>query len=1574
MKKHFFVAEMKLYHPILMVLWQLGSHERKDCRFSKETVSCKRIQQEDFIYGVYRNEAYLKKDQMYSIKIVDSNFSFIEFFPDLNQYFGLNIYRLEIRKSSIRRIHKNAFQNLGRLQILDLGNNFIEDITFIENIVSNLQTLNLENNIIRILDLNVFSSARYLNTIIMRGNNIREITALENFKRFTFMDLSFNQIAAFNETTLNCFFSSINLSYNKLQNINILDTRFDNRYGYLKKVVVNLTKNNITSLGSYEKESFSVDELYLTSVPTELPTEFHLTVFSLANSKFEQLNKSLFNINIIKTRFSVIDFSNSSVTKFSESYFKDVHLSLLNLSHNYMSVMNENIFNNSIVSHLDLSFCNARNISVNFFEGLQNCEIVNLTGNRLESVEDICKFVEFSTIDLSHNGIKRIGVNAFKNCKRLEVLVISNSGIEYIEPNAFDSLKYYLIHLDLSNNNISNLKQNFFIDFTKIRTIDLSSNMLEVLETNKFYNSSVRDIQLWNTSIKYIQNRAFNSLYNLRSLNLSNSGMMFLESEAFFNLPKLEIIDLRLYNLEELHFNDSEIVSYEAGALNGLFRLKQLDAAIFFHKNSIMVKDSFSDLHSLRTLRISNSNLTKIQAGAFSGLANLNLLDLSHNSIYSIDLDDILVETKSLKTLILSFNQLITFNITIDQNSSLETLLLDNNNIFSVSASTQGLVELKTLHLQNNNLNRFPFGMFRNFRNLEELRLDENQLKSLNTFNPDVFGGLNNLRILNVSGNHELLNFNVLLFPSPSKSSRLQTIILDKTDLQDGFDYKSLKEDNPLLHIGIFRKMKLFHSILMVLCQLGSYQGQVCQFSTWTFFCKRIQQEDFMYQVYKNEPLLKNNQVFYVEIVDSNFSFIEDFIDLDPYFGIWNIYTLKIRSSSIRRIGQNAFQNLKNLVDLDLGGNFIEDIGFIENIVSNLRYLNLEYNRIRILDLNVFNYAWKLNSIIMRGNNIRKITALNSFKKFTFMDLSFNQITAFNETALNCFFSSINLSFNKLQNINILDKTYINSYRNSKKIVNLSGNNITSLGSYERTSFSCDELYLTSVPTELPNEFHITKVFSLANTKTEQWNRTLFNIDIVKFGPSPVIDFSNSSITKFSESYFRDVHSSLLNLSHNDMTVMNKSIFNNSFVNHLDLSFSNVKNFSVNFFEGLKNCGIVNLTGNHLESIHDICKFVEFSSIDLSHNRIKRIGVNAFKNCNRLYELKLSNSGIEYIEPNSFNGSKSSLVHLDLSKNNLINLKENSFVNLTSIETIDLSSNNLGVLETNMFYNLSVMDIKLWNTSIKYIQNRAFNNLYNLQSLNLSNIGITFMEPNAFFNLPSLDTIDLRKNNFATIESNTFDIPMKTLLLNGNGIKHIKSGSFENLSLNALNLSNLGIQKLEPFSFSGLSYLSVLDLRDNNITEIQKNVFFNLTIGRFLLENNNISKIWGLDNSVRVNELSLSFSGVLEPQTISNINLKKLLLVNSSIESLKTNCFLGLHNLEELHFIDSDIGSYEPGALNGLFQLKNLDASNILKKTNKLFGNLFSDLLSLRTLRISNINLTEIRVGAFSGSNLKEFT
>ncbi|KAG5897140.1 hypothetical protein JTB14_025093 [Gonioctena quinquepunctata] len=740
-----------------------------------------------------------------------------------------------------------------------------------------------------------------------------------------------------------------------------------------------------------------------------------------------------------------------------------------------------------------------------------------------------------------------------------------------------------------------------------------------------------------------------------------------------------------------------------------------------------------------------------------------------------------------------------------------------------------------------------------------------------------------------------------------------------------------------------------------------------CSFFGNVITCKGIQQEDFFDQLYRNEKFVLNNDVSIIEIMNSNYSRIESFYNPTSLFSRIRVSHLTIGNSSIETIATSAFKDLDLLRTLNLANNYIKDISFIENIPS-LKLLDLSFNKMSVFDLNSLSNNFE--HLIMRGNKIKEIVPSKEFKSCSYLDLSYNRLKNFNEALLNYFFHSLDLSHNRIRNVSLMDEFPLSKKTTDrfKRIVNLEGNNVTFLESIENKPFTCSQLFLSNIPIHLPPRLKIFEKFSVRNAQIGLLNRTKLDIGRLKYDPNLTIDFFNSSITDIADIFFWNVQCSLLNLSHNNLSILDKIIFSGSAIEYLDLSFSEIGFISTDFFMNLKPFPTVNLKGNYLKNVKDICKYTKFSVIDLSYNMMDSIGPDAFDGCSELHTLHISNSRISKIEPGTFS-KLASLRKLDLSYNRFTLVDRNTFSNLRNIEEIDISGNYLEIIGTNAFSKSIVSDLRFFNTTIGIIKHKAFNGLSKLMILNISGTGIKNVEDYAFFDLPALKTIDMSNNNITIISSNTFsNLPISDLLLNGNRIKIIQSRAFDNMYfMKFLNLSLLGIQEMESSAFSSLKQLDTIDLRGNNISELKTNVFSDLFVSRIHLSGNNITNLAPINNYVAVTTLSLQFNGVLERHAIANAHLREVIFIDSLITFLKKDCFRGLYALESLNLINTEISAYETGFLNGLYHVTHLDVQILLKNTHVIQNNLFADLRSIKILQLSNLNLCVVEPEAFSG-------
>ncbi|KAM9109375.1 leucine-rich repeat-containing G-protein coupled receptor 6 [Megaptera novaeangliae] len=203
--------------------------------------------------------------------------------------------------------------------------------------------------------------------------------------------------------------------------------------------------------------------------------------------------------------------------------------------------------------------------------------------------------------------------------------------------------------------------------------------------------------------------------------------------------------------------------------------------------------------------------------------------------------------------------------------------------------------------------------------------------------------------------------------------------------------------------------------------------------------------------------------------------------------------------------------------------------------------------------------------------------------------------------------------------------------------------------------------------------------------------------------------------------------------------------------------------------------------------------------------------------------------------------------YLDLSMNNLTELRPGLFLNLRFLEELRLSGNRLSHIPGQAFSGLySLKILMLQNNLLGGIPAEALWELRSLQSLRLDANLISLVPDRSFEGLSSLRHLWLDDNALSEIPvralGNLRALQAVTLALNRIG--HIPDHAFRNLSsLVVLHLHNNHIQHLGTHSFEGLHNLETLDLNYNQLHEFPVAI---RTLGRLQelgFHNNNIKAI-----------------------------------------------------------------------------------------------------------------------------------
>jgi len=170
------------------------------------------------------------------------------------------------------------------------------------------------------------------------------------------------------------------------------------------------------------------------------------------------------------------------------------------------------------IKKVNLASNSISHLASNKFEGLYEIEEIDLSNNRLKSLD---KFV-FKNLNRTNNNKNRI----FKLIKQdrisnLHYLDLKNNLIESIEKNTFTSL-INLVNLNLKGNCIENLDSNVFYGLVNLKFLDISFNRLRHLEVNLLNDLlNLKEIDLSRNELESISSNTFKDLKNLISINLS---------------------------------------------------------------------------------------------------------------------------------------------------------------------------------------------------------------------------------------------------------------------------------------------------------------------------------------------------------------------------------------------------------------------------------------------------------------------------------------------------------------------------------------------------------------------------------------------------------------------------------------------------------------------------------------------------------------------------------------------------------------------------------------------------------------------------------------------------------------------------------------------------------------------------------------------------------------------------------------------------------------------------------------------------------------------------------------------
>ncbi|XP_078415464.1 toll-like receptor 7 [Cetorhinus maximus] len=541
-----------------------------------------------------------------------------------------NLMQLLLYNNVIKRIGKDDFAELPKLEILDLSGNcprcynapytcqpcpspgYIQIHSDAFLTLNKLEVLRLQSTSLKAVPSSWFRGTSNLKVLDLSQNfllnEIATATFLSYLTKLVEIDLSFNY-----ELKLYAKYLNLSKNFSKLESLQSLRIR-----GYVFK---DLEKQNLDPL--LELRNLRLLDLgtnFIKVANLQLLAKFQgLEMINLSENKISPSSSdslsSWCGANAHSRGDSAFYGSSEQIHYFRYDDFGRSCKS--NVRGYYSMVPIHKTECSRYGSTLDLSRNNIFFISPTQFTNLSFLRCLNLSGNALSQTLNGSEFQHLpylQYLDLSNNRIDLLYESAFQELRELQVLDLSHNN-HYFEMEGVTHSLDFIQNLTA----LSKLRMNENAIHSSADNI-LKSKSLNVLE----FRGNRLDYMWRDGYEKYIQ--FFKDLDNLTRLDLSANRLSFIPHGVFQHLPP---------NLKELLLAENQLKSFNWGLLHLLASVELLDLSS--NELSTVPRVLANCTRTLGTFILTRNKIAQLSKHFLQGATFLRYLDLSYNRLRIIE-------------------------------------------------------------------------------------------------------------------------------------------------------------------------------------------------------------------------------------------------------------------------------------------------------------------------------------------------------------------------------------------------------------------------------------------------------------------------------------------------------------------------------------------------------------------------------------------------------------------------------------------------------------------------------------------------------------------------------------------------------------------------------------------------------------------------------------------------------------------------------------------------------------------------------------------------------------------------